>query len=678
MDAPLGDNKLRLVDNANAARRSGSELVELIKNLAFPSSFILKYNDVVIRSTLYSDDPETQIKNIVQEFNQTRKSIMTKSFVGERTNPDKFRIVALNNQPELVPPSKYKYRKSIYLNPNDKTEEMGTHHQTKLFFGAYGHYVINVPVGKVALAWKGNTPIVLGQGPHVIHDANLREIKEENLVDANSGYISHGTIHIIRVQPNYVCLIWIKYEPYILPPREEPYVFNEAVFTKEKDLVPLTSGYINHSKYHILQIPDGKVATVWFGAEPKILESRPDPYIINDQTFRLEKKSANETFESATAGIIQHGAIKRIMPKTGEVAITYNNGKLVTYDPPSDHNPIIITNPNHSFEGFLAINIQTMEFPSDATKSSRKKDAKSAAKNADPSDDMNLNDINYETFRTADGLPIGVKILVVYEIDKPTVTLTRLKFDQIIPHIERLVVADMGRTIQSASSVDFLSSDQTKIKQPNKNGDSIDSYQSEFFQNLQDKVKCQLQSDFAEYGIKLVRLNFETPKILDHTISGKMAQFSLMSTEARAQEGVLDRNFKIAQTKAQQDAETMKIKQKQENDNRVLMAEAEQKSVEFKAQAELNAARLRAQARLAEVEAEAMGQQKLLEIAQKRAELYDKHPGLLQYDMAKVQADAMRSINSTIISPEIAQGLYGLNLLGRNINMSVPEIKHVK
>lgn len=635
-------------------------LVAIINNLAFPRQYLIDYNNVVIKSTLLDKNPETQIMNIVREFNQDRKTIMTRSVVGTRINPDKFRIVALNNQPELVPPSKYKYRKSVFLSPNDHTEDLGHYHQTDLFFGAYGHYVINVPVGKVALAWRGNVPIVLGQGPHVIHDPNLREVKADNLVDVNSEYISHGTIHIIRVYPGVIAKIWINYVPYILPPREEPYVFNEPVFEKVKESTPLTKGYISHCNYHILQVPNGKIAKVWFGSEPQILEARTEPYIYNDQTFRLEPKSANENFEDATSRIIIHGSIKRIMPRTGEVAITYDNGKLITYEPPIDHKPILITNPNHSHEGFLTTNIQTIEFPSEATRTARKHDAANAAKNHDPSDDMNYNDINYEIFRTSDGLPIGVKILVVFEIEKPNLTLTRLKPDQIIPHIEHLVVADMGRTIQSATSVDFLSSNQTKIKPPSAE-DGIDSHQVEFFQHLQDKVKIQLHNDFSEYGIKLVRLNFETPKILDHTISSKMAEFSLMSTSARAQEGVLDRNFKIAQTKAQQDAETIKIRQRQENENKVLIAEAEQKSVQLKAEADLRAAKMRAEARFAEMEAEAKGQRLLLDIAKQRAEMYDKHPALLQYDIAKVQAESMKSIQSTIISPEVAQMYYGMN-----------------
>jgi len=672
---------------------STKNIVELIRDLAYPTKFVLDYDNIVIKSTLFDKHSAQQIENIVEAFNQGKKSIMKRSPVGKRIEPNNFRLVALNKQPELVQSSNRKYRKRIYLSPNNQTEELGYFDQTKLFFGEYGSFVINVPVGKVALAWKGNNPIILGQGPHVIHDPNLKKIKKKDLVDVNSQYISHGTLHIIRVPPNSICKIWLNYMPYILPPQKKSYVFNEAVFKKEKELTVLRNNYISHGNFHILQLPHGKIAKVWFGSQPCILEARTElreyddgtptrrstfgePYIYDDQTFRLEPKSEKENYEDATSRIIIHGSIKRIMPRTGEVAITYDNGKLITYEPQTNHKPILITNPNHSYEGFLTTNTQTIEFPSESTRRLRKKEAQSAEKTKTPDDDLNYNDINYEIFRTSDGLPIGVKILVVFEIENPDLTLRRLKPDQIIPHIEHLVVADMGRTILSATYVDFLSSDQTKTKSLKKNIDLLsDAHQIEFFQFLQDKVKNQLHDDFAEYGIKLVRLNFETPKILDQTISNKMAELSLISTTARAQEGVMDRNFKIAQTKAHQEAETNKIKQKQENENKVFIAEADQKSVQLQAEAELNAARMRAQAKLSETEAEVKGQQMLLEIAKQRAELYDNHPGLLQFDLAKIQAEAMRSIQSTIISPEIAQMYYGLNPMLMKNTFSNVDIK---
>ena len=74
----------------------------------------------------------------------------------------------------------------------------------------------------------------------------------------------------------------------------------------------------------------------------------------------------------------------------------------------------MIRNNNHSFEGFLQTNIQTIQFPSNETIKRRIKEDR----DKNDKDD----EINYEVFRTSDGLPIGVKILVIYEIENPDLT----------------------------------------------------------------------------------------------------------------------------------------------------------------------------------------------------------------------------------------------------------------
>jgi hypothetical protein len=645
----LDDNSI--YDSASQNNQSGSidnKLDQILKKLAYPEKHVLTFDSQVIKSTLYDSDPQTQIANTTNAYNQGRKTIMTSSVFGTRIEPDEFRLVALNKQPELVPPSPAKLRKQLFSNPNDNPENLGIYKQTNLFIGEYGSYIINVPMGYIAKAWKGNMPIFLGQGPHVIHDPNLKTVKKEDLIDMNSDYIQHGTYHIIRVPPGQFAKITINTTPYFLTPRNHSYVFNESVF-KFDGLVKLSSVYIAHGNYNILQIPHGKIAKVWFGAtRPELLNASDIPYVFADPAFSLALKNKDTYFEDATEHIIIHGSIKRILPKTGEVAVTHNNGKLVTYCSNPKNEPITITEPNHSFDRFIPINIQTIEFPSEKKKNQRIKENNVSKK------DIDYADVNYEVFRTSDGLPIGVKLLVVYEIENPNLTLQRLNADQILSHIESLVVADMGLVIQNCSSVDFLKTNQAFAK---KEVSDVALNVNEFYENLQKRVFSQLQNDFADYGIKLIRLNIETPKILDLTIAGKMAEFSLMNTEARAKEGVLDRKFNIAKQEASQDAIKKQISQEQENNNEIA-----------KAKAKLEAAKLLSQAALAQVEADAQQQKMLLEIAERRAKLYDDHPGLLQYDIAKIQAEAMKNITSTIISPEIASMYYGFPNLMKQSN----------
>lgn len=632
-----------------------NKLVSILLDLANPSEYLLSYDTEVIKSTLADPNPSKQLENIVNEFNQGRKSIMTPSVFGKRIYPDQFRIVVKNNVPELVVPGTLQLRKQLFLSPSTKTNEVGKAKQTDLFIGGYGSYIINVPQGKIAKAWKGNIPILLGPGPHVIHDSNFRPVKVEDLVDINTGYIQHSTYHIIWVQPGHCQKIWINTTPYFLTPSGTvPYIFNHPVFSKPDEHTKLTEGYISHGNYNILQIPKGKVAKVWLKAtKPMLLETNDDPYVFTDPSFRLDQKNKDVYFEEASERIIVHGSIKRIMPRTGEVAITYNNGNLETFGPSINREPIVITEVNHTFDRFLTINIQSVEFPSAKTTQKRIKE------NATSKHDIDHPDVNYEVFRTSDGLPIGVKLLVVFEIDNPNLTLSRLNPDNIMSHIEYLVVADMGIVIQNCNSTDFLKSNQPGFK-PQQDGELLSPI-ADFYEHLQEKVFKALKNDFNDYGIKLSRLNIETPKILDQTISAKMAEFSLMNTEAGAKISVMDKNFSIGKRQAEQEANKKQIAQQQENDQRIAQAKADMES-----------SKLKAESKLIEIRAEVEAQELLLAVSRKRAEMYDNHPGLLQLDLAKVNVDAVKGISTMVISPEVASMVYNMPLrLGETIDKNI-------
>lgn len=643
-------------DNNIDEHHKENKLVTILKDIANPIEHCLVFEKEIIQSTLGNPIHDQQVSNVVEAFNQGRPSIMVSSVFGKRINPDEYRVVVKNNVPELVPPSENQVRKGIYADPSTKTHNLCTSKQTDIFIGGYGSFVVNVPPGKIALAWRGIIPILLGPGPHVIHDANLKEIKASDLIDMNSEYITHGTYHIIRVYPGNCQKIWIGATPYILTPKNTPYIFNQPVFSKTPESTKLSTGYISHGNYNIIQVPRGKVAKVWINStKPMLLEESDDPYLFTDPSFVFNAKSATEHFHDASERIIVHGSIKRIMPRTGEVAITYNNGNLETFGPNQRNEPTIITSVNHNFDRFLTINIQTIEFPSEKAVGKRIKENKTSK------NDIDYPDVNYEVFRTSDGLPIGVKLLVVFEIDNPALTLSRLNPDNIMSHIENLVVADMGLVVQQCSSTDFLKSNQPSVREPTC------ELLIDFYENLQQKVFNTLKRDFNDYGIKLSRLNIETPKILDTTISSKMAEFSLMNTEAGAKIAVMDKNFNIGKRQAEQDANTKQIRQQQENDQKIAQAKAEMESAKMRAEARIIEAEAEAKAIIIKAEADAEAKKLFIKVMEEQSAIYDKSPGFLQYQMAEVQATNMKGISSMIVSPEVAMSLNFLpNLLQQN------------
>lgn len=143
-------------------------------------------------------------------------------------------------------------------------------------------------------------------------------------------------------------------------------------------------------------------------------------------------------------------------------------------------------------------------------------------------------------------------------------------------------------------------------------------------------VKNDLSRDLSEYGIELVRLNFETPKVLDANIAKEMANQSLVTAQVNARESVLQQNFKIAQTEASQGAEVVRIKQEQDNQN-VLTA----------ARTQLEAAKLRADALVIEAEARK-------KVAELEGTQYASYPQLLQIKLAELQVQSLSKANMSL------------------------------
>lgn len=666
------ENKSKKSDtNGNNKKNSRRKIIEIIDNLANPSEFMKSLDEVIVKSIYDNLDEKQKNEKICKDFNQNRKTIMRKSLLGSIIPTEQFLLVSENNVPELVMPSKHKM-KLKFSTPKSTVNRIGLFSQTDLCFGAHGSYVLNVPALKYAKGYLGNTPVIYGPGTHVVHCDNFKKIKERDLVDISELYICHENIHIIRIPHGKIAKITIGHMPFFLVPREDnkPYVFKENIFNFDARLVDITSGFIEHGNYRIFQIPNDKIAKVWFGSKPAFLTGENDPLVFDDPSLRFEKKDDNELFENTSEPYICHGSLKRIIPKTGQIAITYENGTLRIYYP--EEKPILIDSNNHSFNSFLKINLQTIQFPSQKTVISRRQMAADAAKTKTKDDDLDMNEINYNVYRTCDGLPIGVKLLVVFEIEDPETTLKKMASDDIIDHIEKIVEADMGSVIQESSSTDFLRSNDTTIK----NEDQDDKYVA-FFRNLQDKVKNKLREDFKINGIRLEKLTIETPKVLLKSLANKIAEFSLLASEVRAKENVLDKKMIIAEKEAKLKAIESQIANKQENDNiranALAKANAEREiaktamlSDREKKEMELN---FEKEKRLMEINIDKQNQEiqlsverQKLEILEKRAKIYNENPNLYEKEMLEIKAKSVSGINTMVLSPECANTIYPYNL----------------
>ncbi len=367
--------------------------------------------DVIIRSPWKDLSSEEQSKAILESFNAGIKKDDScfeynpaPGRALHRVDVSKFLLGHRNQIAELADPNGRRIALKFTADPLVTIKSKGSVVKTAPFFGCYGKYVLNVPAGYYAKGFSKNHPVLYGEGPHVIIDPTFK-------FDENSGFVS-------QIEP-----------------------------------------YIQHSTIHILRVPAGKVARAWVGTEPRLLESRRDPYVFVDSQFKLlthdsRSNKLEQLFENATAQYIEHGSIKRIIPHTGEVAITYNNGILHIIPPPVDSRPVIINSATHNFDGFISTALQTCLFPSEESKNQSMKDNPRAT-----ADERNL-----KILQTRDSLRVGVQLVVAFKIKQPDVAITKLGKDGILPHIENIAFADMGKAIQLSTLQEVMYFTQNKPK----------------------------------------------------------------------------------------------------------------------------------------------------------------------------------------------------------------------
>jgi len=405
----------------------------------------LSLDDILTVSNIQGT-PEEQSRTILNLFNYDVKKKQScfayKVLPGRamsRVPPNCFLMGHRNQKTELSDPQGKRVGIQIVPDPTVIVETLGTYEKTEPFYGEFGKYVLNVPAGYYAKAKSKNEPVLFSEGPHVIIDSTFQFEPDSGFVSQNEPYIRHLTLHILR-------------------------------------------------------IPAGKIAKVWVGTEPRILESRREPYVFNDAVFELQPSSPGSFFFDATTQYVEHGSLKRIIPHTGEVGIGYINGILRIIHPDKDFRPTLINSPIFQFDSFISTSLQTCLFPSEETKRLYQKDHHHAAPD----------EVNYKIFQTRDSLSIGIIIVVAFSVSNPEVAITKLGRDGIFPHLENVSFADMGKVIQLSSLQEVMLSSQ-------KIGTGAQSFQ--------DQVKSSLKKDLKEYGIQLNRLNIESMTVMDKGIS---------------------------------------------------------------------------------------------------------------------------------------------------------------
>jgi len=558
----------------------------------------VRLDNVIVNSNLRDINPSTQAKNVLSAFNRNvvkgKGAFATSLFVGEWVNPDKYILGACNQTPELrFYDGAMKIRRGWYVDPTVNTEILSQHEQSELVFGVYGSYVLNVPPNKLAKIWSGNVPFLYNTGPHVIHDATFKFSPDHGLVDQTDPYINHGSIHILRV-------------------------------------------------------PAGMLAKIWIGATPHLLESREEPYVFDTALFRLDRKDANNLFYSATDDLITHGSTKRVMPRTGQVAITYNNGNLEIIKPSENTYSTIIKSATHEVRGFLNTNVQQLVFPSDEEKKKRHRD----------NSQISADELNHYVYTTKDNLKICMKLLVSYHIKDPYKTLSQLGENNILSTVENLASVDMGKMVIRLSSQEFMNpySAAQEVKNKPNPSKSVSLEEESYQPSFWDEIRNGLSDELANYGIELIRFNIETPFVLDKEIAKKMSEYATLNAEANAKQAIIVKQAQVQKAEAERDAMTKQIEQEQLNN-----------AVVSKAQAELKAAQLRAEAMLVQTEAEAKAKHIQAETDAKIKALQAEADAKARVMQSQAEAEAIKNLGKAYDSNKCVYTLKEQEIVGEAV-----------
>lgn len=695
----------------------------------------LELKQVVTTSKLADKSPDLQARNILTEFNKDIEpdlSAVTTSWPrGRRIPPNQFWLAHRNQKPELVSSELGLIARHVPWPWSSDTVQMigEPFNQNSLFYGEFGTYVINVPKGNYVKAWtKAKEPLLFDEGPHVLHDKSFilaGARPEDSLVKKSDLYINHGTINILRVPVGYFAKAWFGAQPLLLGPKLSDrkhfeYICNDVQFrleTPDSPFIHINTPYIHHGKLHRLRVDSGKTVKAWFGTTPLLLgpgmleelanskyaagiqkelaeikkelrEVSPGVYECDSPYFSVVADAQDKPiFFNTNEQEIQHGAIKRLIPHTGQVAITYDdNGDLHLVKTTKNGEATVIYSNKWTFNSFLPTVMQSLLFPSEATRERRMRENKQAT----------LDEINLEVSTTSDSAKLGTKLFVAFEIEDPEKALKRFgNYIGIVDHIEKVTAAEMGNQISQRSSRDFWSYTHTKPQKPSDQESKAtipDLLTYDQPQTLQKIVEEDLRAILKKDGITLIRVNLEEVKFLDPGIAKKMSEQAIIIAETSAKEAVIDKQTELARKQAAQNAEVKRIEQEQLNAVTVSKAKADfeaadnkAKSLRVEAQAKADAMEIEAKAKSNAMAIEAKGQaDSIIAIAKAKNEasslegqIYQTFPQVLERDKTKMVSDALGKAHVYAAPEQIgsmfAQGA-GLSLFARSIGSSAPAL----
>eukprot|EP00746_Dinoflagellata_sp_MGD_P069212 gnl/MRDRNA2_/MRDRNA2_28371_c0_seq1.p1 gnl/MRDRNA2_/MRDRNA2_28371_c0~~gnl/MRDRNA2_/MRDRNA2_28371_c0_seq1.p1 ORF type:complete len:798 (+),score=166.15 gnl/MRDRNA2_/MRDRNA2_28371_c0_seq1:99-2492(+) len=539
----------------------------------------------------------------------------------------------------------------VYNDPTFTFERMIDMNTTYIGHGTL--HVIRIPKGQYGKIWAssqhgGLIPRLLAEGVHVVDSALF---KFEGVTSVQEMHISHGAVNILRVPKGQVVKAIDAGRPELLG--EGLHVIDSATFSSN-GLASLTDQCITHGTITLLRVNKGEVAAAWHSNEPLLLDT-PGRYGYDDSNFVFVRH------QSLADKVITLGARKIVMVNAGEVGISYNKGVLQVLEP-GRH---ILEDASHVFDDFLSTQQRILRL------TPRVPEQKALMVGRDDNENKGL----FLVCETKDFVKVGLRADVFYSVANPSLTIQVVKRQEIDELVYETAVATLTNVVRCTALNEVAqnampSAVSAKAHQEDAvNAQAVGQPSAPlFFDRAHDEFLSKLHDDFQQrYGIEIINIRIENFRIMNDELASNISSQVLKTAETEQQLANLKGQQEIAtrdqeriaavkQISTKAEAEALNTKIAAENNAKISSAEASAKAdasaIIERAKAEAEAVRIKAEADAhtirikAEAEAHAIDLKAKAEA--KRAELLSKTPLGQQLSLAVPYMEMMQKVGESV------------------------------
>ena len=440
-------------------------------------------------------------------------------------------------------------------------------------------HIIRIPNGHWALCWDGNRPFIVNSEAGGFYAVNSEYFRFEKFVPITDRYISHGTIHIVRVpQGMYACVVESG-KPALLP--HGVHVFDSQTFRCAR-FVSLQEESFTHQTITRFVVRAGAIGLAWKEKTNPLFFKEPGVYFIDSPMFDYGRSVDIGDKE------ITLGSRKIITVHEGEVGISHDNGQLVVLAP-GRH---FIEKPGHLFDEFVSTQQQGLSLQKD--------------------DSQN----QFMICETRELVRVGVQAFVFYHISDPRLAVIKIGTKASIEKFINETATAVITTIIRSTSLAEISQAGTKEKRIRTSQDDDPSMQRQdsfepnlpFFDKVKDDFISRLQTNFLkDYGIFMLNIRIGDFKVLEEEISRSISRHALITAETQANLANLEGRRQIDLVNKDSDARIEKIQAEVEAHKLLSHNKAQAEAVKEQAAAKAEAARLQSEseARAVKIMAEA-------------------------------------------------------------------------